>query len=238
MIATTRNFFRRWEWRRPWLTALTLSATLIGTCTRLFGTGVFHALRRDPSALGHWQLWRLVTPVLVQGDGSVLAIVEVFVLCAVIGVAAEQLLPRGEWIALYVVGVLAGHGIGEVFQPHQSGTSVAFAGVLGGIAAKVLLDRDPRHRLWRLRFGALIPLAILDTVLRDIHGLAFLAGLAVGLVFELRRARDPLRREQLERCSVARTHGREVAMVQRGFAQSLDDRHHPRVDESQLRVRT
>ena len=93
-----------------------------------------------------------------------LAIAEVFVLCAVIGVAAEQLLPRAEWILLYVVGVLVGHGIGEVFQPHQSGTSVAFAAVLGGIAARVL---------------------------RDIHGLPFLAGLAVGIVFELRRARDP-----------------------------------------------
>ena len=181
MVATKRSASgdRRW----PWLTALTLSATLIGTCTRLIGTGAFHALRRDPSALGHWQLWRLVTPVLVQGDRSVPTIAELFVVCAVIGVAAEQLLSRCEWILLYLVGVLVGHGIGEVFQPHQSGMSVAFAGVLGGIAAKVLRDRDPRHRLWRIRFAALIPLAVVDTVLRDIHGLPFLAGLAVGLVF-------------------------------------------------------
>jgi hypothetical protein len=105
----------------------------------------------------------------------------------VIGVAAERLLSRTEWALLYLTGALVGHGVGEVFQPGQSGTSVAFAGILGGIAAKVLLDRDPGRRLWRIRFAVLMPLAILDTVLRDIHGLPFLAGLAVGTVFELRR---------------------------------------------------
>jgi rhomboid protease GluP len=208
MMATTRKFFNEWRW--PLLTTLTLTATLIGTCARLFGAGVFDALRRDPSALGHWQLWRLVTPVLVQGDGSVLAIAEVFVLCAVIGVAAEQLLPRVEWILLYAVGVFVGHGIGEVFEPHQSGTSVAFAAVLGGIAARVLLGRDPRRRLWRVRFAVLIPLAVLDTVLRDIHGLPFLAGLAVGIVFELRRARGPAPAVRIPRPNA--THARGIAL--------------------------
>jgi hypothetical protein len=173
---------RRW----PLLTTLTLTATLLGTCTRLFGESVFHALRRDPAGLGHGQLWRLVTPVLVQGDHSPLTIAAVFITCAAIGAAGEALLPRREWLLLYVLGVLVGHGIGEVFQPGQSGTSVAFAAILGGIGAHVLCDRDPRHKLWRLRFAALIPLAILDTILRDIHGLPFLAGLVAGLVLNRR----------------------------------------------------
>src|ERR1700744_3992132 len=86
--------------RWPLLTAVALTATLLGTATRLIGNGTFHALRRDPEALGHGQLWRLLTPVLVQGDHSVLAIASVFVVCAVIGIAAEHLLPRWEWILL------------------------------------------------------------------------------------------------------------------------------------------
>src|ERR1700722_12114580 len=73
--------------RVPVLTAIALTATLLGTLTRLFGPGVFESLRRDPGELGHGQLWRLLTPVLVQGDHSLLAIIGVFVLCAVIGVA-------------------------------------------------------------------------------------------------------------------------------------------------------
>ena len=173
--------------RIPVLTAIALSATLVGTLTRLFGPEVFDTLRRDPTKLGHGQLWRLLTPVLVQSDHSLLAIIGVFVLCAVIGAAGEWLLPRSEWLLLYLLGALAGHGIGEAFQPFQSGTSVAFAGILGGLGARFLFDRDPRVKLWRIRFAALIPLAILDTALRDIHGAPFLVGLAVGSAFEFRR---------------------------------------------------
>ena len=175
--------------RVPVLTAIALTATLLGTLTRLLGPGMFDSLRRDSTELGHGQLWRLLTPVLVQSDHSPLAIIGVFILCAVIGVAGEWLLPRREWLRLYLFGALAGHGIGETFQPHQSGTSVAFAGILGGIGARILLDHDPRLKFWRIRFAALIPLAILDTALRDIHGAPFLVGLAVGSA--LRSARAP-----------------------------------------------
>ena len=178
---------RRW----PLLTTITLTATLLGTCTRLSGNGVFLALRRDPAGLGHGQLWRLVTPVLVQGDRSPLTIAAVFITCAVIGAAGEALLSRREWLLLYLLGVLVGHGIGELFQPQQSGTSVAFAAILGGIAAKVLRDRDPRHRLWRVRFAVLVPLAVLDTILQDIHGLPFLVGLVAGLLLDRRQSSHP-----------------------------------------------
>ena len=166
------------------LTIIALAATLLGTITRVFGPDVFDALRRDPSQLGHGQLWRLLTPVLVQGDHSLMAIVSVFALCAAIGVAGEWLLPRGEWLLLYVLGALAGHGLGDAFQPHQSGTSVAFAAILGGIGARILLDADPRLKMWRIRFAVLVPLAVLDTALRDIHGAPYLIGLLLGLWFE------------------------------------------------------
>jgi len=171
----------------PVLTTIALTATLLGTITRVFGPGVFDALRRDPKQLGHGQLWRLLTPVLVQGDHSLLAIIPVFVLCAAVGVAGEWLLPRPEWLLLYLLGALAGHGLGEAFQPHQSGMSVAFAGVLGGVGARILLDPDPPLKGLRIRFAALIPLAGLDSALRDIHGAPFLVGLAVASWFELRR---------------------------------------------------
>jgi rhomboid protease GluP len=170
----------------PVLTAVVLTATVLGTLSGGLGPGVFDALRRDPTDLGRGQLWRVLTPVLVQSDHSPLAIVGAFVVGAVVGVAGEWLLPRRERRLLYLLGAPAGHGIGEAFQPGQSGTSVAFAGILGGRGARILFDHDPRWKLWRIRFAALIPLAILDTALRDIHGAPFLIGLAVGSAFELR----------------------------------------------------
>ncbi len=109
--------------RFPLLTAVSLTLTVALTATRLGGTGVEHALRRDPDALGSGELWRLLSPVLVQTDPSWFAVVSVFVTCAVIGVIGERVFSRPRWAALYLVGALARHGIGEVFQPRQGGTS-------------------------------------------------------------------------------------------------------------------
>ena len=170
----------------PLLTALTLGVTAVLTASRLVGDGVLDAVRRDPAALGHGQLWRLVSPVLVQGDRSLFAVLGVFALCSVIGATGERILPRRRWIALYFIGALAGHSAGEVFQPHQSGTSVAFAGILGGLAAYALFGCAPVLQDWRTRAAVAIPLAILDTVFRDIHGVAFLAGLLATSAWVLR----------------------------------------------------
>ena len=121
--------------RVPVVTAITLTLTAATTATRLRGPAVVHVLRRDPTALRSGQVWRLLSPVLVQTDRSAVVVLATFVLCAAIGVFGEQVFPRGEWITLYVVGALVGHGIGEAFQPRQGGTSVAFAAILGGLAA-------------------------------------------------------------------------------------------------------
>jgi rhomboid protease GluP len=170
----------------PLLTALTLGVTAVLTASRLVGDGVLDAVRRDPAALGHGQLWRLVSPVLVQGDRSLFAVLGVFALCSVIGATGERILPRRRWIALYFIGALAGHSAGEVFQPHQSGSSVAFAGILGGLAAYALFGCAPVLQDWRTRAAVAIPLAVLDTVFRDIHGVAFLAGLLATSAWVLR----------------------------------------------------
>lgn len=204
----------------PWLTAAALGATVAGTCTRLWTAGAFDALRRDPAGLAHGQLWRLVTPVLVQGDPSVLSIIAVFITCAAVGVLGEALLSRRAWISLYVLGILVGHGIGEVFQPHQSGTSVAFAAILGGIAARVL--RDNRYRFWLL-----IPLALLDTVVRDIHGLPFLAGLLAGLLITPSRPSSDMTKTnsttagRLRRRSKSSDDGRSPRAIPKGNARPL-----------------
>jgi hypothetical protein len=110
--------------------------------------------------------------------------------CAVIGVIGERVFSRPRWAALYLVGVLAGHGIGEVFQPRQGGTSVAFAGVLGGLAAQALQPASrvpPRVQFWA---ALAIPLAVIDTASEDIHGLPLLAGFGLALFWRWRERAD------------------------------------------------
>jgi membrane associated rhomboid family serine protease len=176
---------------------VTLTLTVAVTATRLSGTGVLDALRRDPTALGSAQVWRLLSPVLVQTDRSFVVVVAVFALCAVVGVLGEREFSRRRWIALYLLGALVGHGIGEVFQPLEGGTSVAYAGVLGGLAAHALQPGARVPRPVRFEAALAIPLAIVGSVLRDIHGLPFLAGLVLALIWRRRDARVDERCESL-----------------------------------------
>ena len=140
------------------------------------------ALRRDPDALRAGQIWRLLSPLLVQSDRSAFAVLGAFALCAVIGVTGERVFSARLWIALYLTGALVGHGIGELFQPSESGTSVAYMGILGGLAAYALLAARGIPTPLRVWAALAVPLAILDIALRDIHGLPFLAGLVVGAI--------------------------------------------------------
>jgi membrane associated rhomboid family serine protease len=182
----------------PLLTAATLALTAGVTASRLAGPSAIQALQRDPTALAHGQLWRLLSPVLVQTDRSVAVVVATLVACAVVGTLGEQVFSRRRWLALYLVGALTGHGLGEWLQPHQGGTSVAFAGVLGGLAAYALAGRGALPRPVRIEAALLIPAAVVDTALGDIHGLPFLAGLAVTAVWFRRDARRPDRNDQPE----------------------------------------
>ncbi len=127
--------------------------------------------------------------MLVQSDKSLVAIAAVLAVCAVIGVCGERYLSPGLWLTLYLCGALAGHGIGEDFQPHQGGTSVAFMGILGGLAAYSLLEIEPELVRWRPQAAIAIPLAILDTALGDIHGVPFMVGLAIGVAWATREVR-------------------------------------------------
>jgi hypothetical protein len=79
-----------------------------------------------------------------------------------------------------------GTWIGEAFQPLEGGTSVAFVGILGGLAAYSLLEREPELVRWRPQATIAIPLAILDTALGDIHGVPFMVGLVIGTAWVLR----------------------------------------------------
>lgn len=181
----------RTERRLPLLTLAALGPSAVLTATRLFTDAPLDALRRDPSALGHGQVWRLITPVLVQSDSGVVSVILVFALCAAIGIYAERILPPAPWLVLYFVGALSGHAIGEAFQPLAGGTSVAFVGILGGLGAYALLDLDPRLAKFRLQSAAMIPLAVLDTALGDIHGVPYLLGMACAVVWSRGLGRRP-----------------------------------------------
>jgi membrane associated rhomboid family serine protease len=153
-------------------------------CTTLYhlgATDLFLAVRRDPHALADGQLWRLLSPVLVQPD-DVKTTIILGVLSAVIGVIAERTFGTVRWLVLFLAGALAGHVIGEWWQPYSSGISVAFCGPLGALVVYAILMHARRPGPQIVGPAAVLIGAIVLAVRTDIHGPAILAGALVAAI--------------------------------------------------------
>lgn len=137
---------------------------------------MFLAVRRDPDALMAGQVWRLISPVLVQPD-PVPSVIGLALMGALVGTIAERTFGTGRVLVLLAVGALAGHSIGEWWQPYSGGISVAFCGLLGALAGYVLIARIRRHFVMA---AVTLVGAVVLCVITDIHGPAILAGAVVG----------------------------------------------------------
>jgi hypothetical protein len=165
----------------PRLPLLLLTPTIACTLAARVEPAVFTSLRRDPGALARGELWRSLSPVLVQADllqpGGVWRSIAVWALVAALLAAAERTFGGARSFALDLIGALVGHGVGELWQPLSSGCSVAGCGVLGGLA--LWLSRATPVPL-RLSGGLWLVAAAVATSLADIHGRPLLAGALAG----------------------------------------------------------
>lgn len=139
-------------------------------------TGLFLAVRRDPEALMAGQVWRLISPVLVQPD-PLPQVIRLAAMAVLVGVVAERTFGTGRFLVLLAAGAVAGHSIGELWQPYSGGVSVAFCGPIGALAVYVLITRTRRHFVLAAAF---LVGAVVLSVIADIHGPAILAGAVVG----------------------------------------------------------
>jgi hypothetical protein len=166
------------RWRLP---LLVLSPTIVLTLVARVYPAVFTSLRRDPSALAHGEVWRVLSPVLVQADilqpGGWWRTIAVFALVAATLAVAQRTFGSVHALILYGVGAVVGHGIGQLWQPYGSGCSVAGCGALGGVAVWLLRARQPQPKLGA---AIVLALALVGTLLEDIHGPPILAGAALG----------------------------------------------------------
>ncbi len=136
------------------------------------------ALRRDPDGLRHGEVWRLVTPLLVQ-PGALAVVVAVFVLVALVSWPAERWFGSSRMAVLYLGGGIAAEIAGAWWDPHGAGVAAAGCGVLGGFAA------------WWLRMrrsgpvsagGWVLVVAVFLLLAHNILGVALLTGGLLGAV--------------------------------------------------------
>jgi membrane associated rhomboid family serine protease len=147
-------------------------ATLVALCNlaQVFWPQIVPALWRDPKALASGQVWRLVSPLLVQSDGLV-AFITVFAGLLLVGIVVERLYGHLHWIILFFVGGLAGEIAGYAWQPYSSGTSVGVLGLVGGLVALAV---------WRSDVVARFERANLLVMLALVYSVAIVAGLVGG----------------------------------------------------------
>lgn len=164
-----------------------ISAAIIGVTGLVSGLqfvlpNIVAALQRDAIALQSGEVWRLITPILVQPVGLIQCAVN-FALALIFLPPAERLYGRGL-LALYLGAGVAGQIANYVWaSANTGGSSTAIFGAIGGVLAYTLR----RRRDLRLPFviigvvGALGGIAL--TVLRDGHGAGLIVGSLIGLAW-------------------------------------------------------
>ncbi len=151
------------------------------TALQFIDSDVLGSLQRNAGDLTDGRIWKLVTPLFVQGDGWTGAIVNTIAFLLVVPVA-ERVYGRRRVLLMYFIPGLIGQAAGFLWDTPGAGNSVAIAGLIGGF---LTLELVHSHRLPRFaRIVAIIGLvaALLLTVLTDMHGPPILAGALLGYV--------------------------------------------------------
>jgi rhomboid protease GluP len=160
----------------PLTTILVLAITGLTTSLQLASPRILALLERVPDALARHQWWRLVTPLFVHADG-LRQIAFNFTAILIVGVIVERIFGSRLWLLIYFVSGIVGEIAGFVWQPQGAGASVAGAGLLGALAAWLLLINKRPQAI----FGAAVILlgAIALTAIRDLHGPPILTGACI-----------------------------------------------------------
>ncbi|MGH9566327.1 MAG: rhomboid family intramembrane serine protease [Candidatus Angelobacter sp.] len=134
------------------------------------------ALKRTPAAIAGHEFWRLITPLFVHADGW-RQIAFNFSGIAIVGMLAERIFGSARWLILYFVPGITAEVIALFWQPYGAGASIAGAGLLGALAAWLLLA-GRRAQAW-IRASFILMGAIVLTFFRDIHGPPLLLGAGI-----------------------------------------------------------
>lgn len=142
--------------------------------------GLLDALRRDPGLVERGQLWRVLTSAIVQ-DGGVAGTVSNLVLLAVVAVIAEAIWGGLRmWLVVGVAQLVFGLWTSLVFPSRGAGNSAFTLALAASLAGLALTMAGPRSALRLAVAGGVVVVGVALVALLDAHGVAVLAGVAVG----------------------------------------------------------
>jgi len=167
-----------------WLTWTVFGITAVFTALGHAVPAVSDALARDP-AFFDGQIWRLVTPILVNPQGWGQIFTNGLGLL-IFGPIAERVYGQARWIALYLTGGVVGEIYSYALEYYSAGSSVAIAGLWGGLAAWAIAGSARLPLPVRVGAGVLLVAGLVLAVDGDNHGAPLLAGAVLGGIFAWR----------------------------------------------------
>ncbi len=178
----------------PKTTLAVFAVTAIITALTFPYPHLIAALERTPTMLAHREWWRFITPVFINPE-SLRQIVANAVGLLVLGAIVEREFRAARWLAIYFSSAVVGEIAGCAWRPNSAGSSVGVSGLLGALAAMLLISRAPQARV-----GAFVILigAATITWFRDLHGPPILFGFAVAWLMH-RLAHPPKPRKTMTR---------------------------------------
>ena len=168
LVAGRRSFPRRAA-----LTSIMCSITGAFLLAQLAHPQLLPDFERDAQKILQGQWWRVLTALLFQDGGLIGGLTNISGLL-LIGRQAEQSLRRRDCVIVYLVGAVFAELVALRWQPIGAGNSIGVCSLAG---AMVVLQRSGLRK--RANFAlksAVIASAALLIALRDIHGIALIAG--------------------------------------------------------------
>jgi len=162
----------------PIATVIVLCITGLLTGLQFRFPALLSSLRRDPHEFANHQYWRLLTSLFVH-NGGWRQIAFNFSAIAIVGTMVERIFGARRWLFLYFSAGFIGQIAGLYWKPIGAGASVAGAGLLGALAAWMVM-----HPLWRARLGGATVFAGACALMyfHDLHGPPLLAGGAIAVL--------------------------------------------------------
>jgi membrane associated rhomboid family serine protease len=134
---------------------------------------------RNAAQIFHGDWWRFVTAPFFQ-DGWIVGGGTNIVAMFFIGNLVEQIKSRKDWLLIIIVGTLMAEFVGLWWQPRGAGNSISTCSLAGYLIT--VRFRSPTPTVAKiLRFIAGV-CALLLLIAHDIHGIAGMTGILVGML--------------------------------------------------------
>ncbi len=121
---------------------------------------------KDNSLILQGQVWRLITPIFLHSDQTILHILFNMYALFYIGRTLERFYGRGRYLGLFILSGFAGNVISFMFSSYQSlGSSTSIFGLLGAYGVLIYQNREVFGSVARAALSQVVIIAVINLII-------------------------------------------------------------------------